>query len=259
MAGKSGKCPKCQQPIKIPQPAPNATKTPQAAPGAKPKATQQPPAANNSLDGLFEAAGLTQRKGNFCPSCDAPVQAGAVMCVQCGLQFAEGTVLESHKVETKRQFGNKRLNEAADMMAREADTEKRLLGAGTPWWFMFAGLAGIVVFIGGAVIKMDASTSGQISSNAMMARIQKAAMLTVLIASAGSAAGLVASFSYIAIVVNSFYESLKQGLLCLFAPLYIVFYMFSRIISRRLLSTVILFWITLTLAIVCLVYALPKI
>lgn len=217
------------------------------------------PQAPSALDGLFEAAGLTQRQGNFCPSCDAPVQPGAVLCVKCGLNFAEGVVHEAHKVQSTKQFGNKRLNEAADMMAREADTQNRLLGSGTPWWFMVAGLAGLIVFIGGALIKMDAITSGQISGNKMMARIQNAHMMTVLVASAGAASSLVASFSYIALVAGAFFETTKQGLLCLLAPFYVVYYMFSRIKSRRLMSTVIMFWVTLILGIVALVYALPKI
>jgi len=277
MAGKSGKCPKCQQIIKVPvaatpaksgQSAPN----PQAAakagtPAAPAKATGAPANAKGTqasaiapaaaavgLGGLLDAAGLTQRTGRFCPACDAPAANTAVICVKCGLNFTEGTKLEGFQSTEKKRFGNKRLNEAA-----EIETEKRLLNTGSPWWFMFAGLMGLVVFIGGALVKMDATTSGKKSTVDTIARIQQADWLSVLSASAGTACALIASFASIAILFTAFSESAKQGLLCFFVPFYVIYYMFSRISSKRLFGTVMIFWVTQILAICLLGYSLPRI
>lgn len=255
LAGKSGKCPKCQQVIKIPAAAP-AQKAPAKS---GPPASQPAPNSNAALAGLFDAAGLEQKKGRICPSCEAPVHPTAVICVKCGMNFQEGTQLTGYKSQEKRMFGDRRLNEAADMMAREAETESRLLNTGPPWWFMFAGLAGILVFIGGAGVKMDAATTGKKSSIEVINRVQSADMLTVLAASAGAACALIATFSNFAILITAFFESAKQGLLCMFAPLYILYYMFSRIRTHRLVGTVVLLWTTAILAGVLLGYSLPKI
>ena len=156
MAGKSGKCPKCQQIIKVPvavtpaksgQSAPSSPTTAKAGTPAAPAKTTGAPAnakgtqasadapaiAPAGLGGLLDAAGLTQRTGRFCPACDAPAANTAVICVKCGLNFTEGTKLEGFQSTEKKRFGNKRLNEAADMMSRELETEKRLLNTGSPW------------------------------------------------------------------------------------------------------------------------------
>jgi hypothetical protein len=259
LAGKSGKCPKCQQILKIPASneaasSPVAKQNPAAKP--KPPAPAQP---SSSLDGLFESAGLSQKKGKLCPSCDAPIQPGSVICIKCGFHFEEGAQLTGFKSTQKKAFGNKRLNEAATMMEREAETESRLLNTGPPWWFLFSALAGLLIFIGGAAIKMDAATTGNKSSVEMLSRIQSASMFTVLCASGGAACILVANFATLAILFTAFFESLKQGLLCFFAPFYIIYYMFSRIKSKALFSTVLIFWGTIIVGGLLLAYSLPKI
>ncbi|MEQ1827289.1 MAG: hypothetical protein ABL921_15135 [Pirellula sp.] len=266
MAGKAGKCPKCQQIIKIPvassaQANPAAQKNSGAA--SKPPQPAKPPQpmaiAPSALEGLFEAAGLEKKKGNLCPSCETPIQRGSILCVKCGLNFQEGTQLTGFQAEEKKEFGNKRLNEAARMMAREADTETRLLNTGQPWWMLFATLAGVLVFIAGAAVKMDAATTGKKSNVEIVSRIQSASMFTVLCASAGAACMLIATFSLWAILFTAFFESIKQGLLCFFIPLYIFYYMFSRIKSQSLVSTVSLYWTTTIIGILLLGYSLPKI
>ena len=263
MAGKSGKCPKCQQLIKVPgapQPAKAAASTPSAAskPASGPKKAEIPNTPT-ALDGLLEAAGLTQRQGKYCPACDAPVQTGAVLCIKCGFNFAEGTKLEAHKTATTKRFGNKQLNEAIDMMARESVTEARLLKTGSPWWFLFAFLTGVVVLITGALVKMDANTSGEISSNPTIARIQKAHILVVMAASAGLGCLLISNIAQLAILFTAFKESWKQGLLCLFAPFYILYYMFSRMRVYRLGSTIAILFVNAILAGLLMAYSFPKI
>jgi len=259
MAGKTGKCPKCKQPLKIPGAATPAAVS--VTPAASAKATKAPTVVqvNSSLAGLFEEAGLSQRKGEFCPNCDEPKHPVAVICVKCGLSFIEGTKIEGHQVVVSKKFGNKNLDHAEEMMAREVGTQNRMLQTGAPWWMMFAFLAGLVILIAGVAVKMDAGQTGTISTVPLMAKIQKAQWIHVLSGSLGMGSILIAIFAYLAILFNSFYESAKQGLLCLFVPLYIVFYMFSRMFSRKLWNTILIFFITAILAGVCLGFALPKI
>ena len=262
MAGKSGKCPKCQQLVKIPLAASADAGAPAKAAATAKKAKPQlvsPQPSTSTMAGLLDAAGLVQKSGTFCPHCDQPSKPGAVICTHCGFNFAEGTKVEGHKSSEKRQFGNKNLNEAAAMMVREESVQKRLLATGTPWWTMFALFLGLVIFLAVILVKMDATQTGEVSKTEWMARIQKAFWGPVIAGASGTGFLLVAIFAYLALIFTAFFESKKQGFLCLLAPLYIVYYMFSRIKSQKLFGTVVIIWFTSILAGFLLSYALPKI
>ncbi len=264
MAGKRGKCPKCKEILQIP-PSGAGTAKPATSGVAKGGGTQGggggpvPTPAPTGMASLFDEVGLVQKTGRSCPSCDAPVPPNTVLCVNCGFNFAEGTKIDGVKVAAARQFGNKHLNEAAAMMSREKSTEDRLLGAGAPWWMMLSILVGIIVFIAGLGIKMAAGTSGELSTVEWMRRIQEATYLVVLVGTIGMAMALVNVFSVLAILITAFKESTKEGLLTFFAPFYIYYYMFSRLFSQFLVTTVAIYWVSGILAGVCLAYALPKI
>ena len=261
MAGKSGKCPKCQKMLKIPaaSSAPAEAAKPAGTPKLGKTASGSPKPTASTMADLLDTAGLVQKTGIFCPHCDQPSKPGAVICTHCGFNFTEGTKVEGHKSNQKKQFGNKNLNEAVESMKREASTQSRMQATGTPWWMMFATLAALLMFVSGALIKMDASQTGEVSTMEWMARIQKANWLPVIAGAAGSGFLLIAVFAYISFIFTAFFESRKQGILCLFAPLYIIYYMFSRIKSHKLFGTVVIMWITSILAGLLLAYALPKI
>ena len=280
LAGKGVKCPKCQKAIRIPAAggaaaAPAAAtasgtgsatsaKKPGAAPAAtkpaaaKPAASAKTAPASDALSNLFDQAGLKKREGTFCPSCDKALPPGTTICVACGFHLEQGAKLEGFQVEVK-EFGDKRLVEAAEMMKREAETDKRLIGAGMPWWMMLAIVLGMLFMITAVLLKMDVKASGSTSTVPMIAKIQRANLLPVLAFSVGGAAALIGIFAYMAIALGSFKESAKQGLLNLFAPFYIVYYMFSRMEARRLLGTIVIFWVSAVIAGICLGYSLPKI
>src|SRR6185436_4284646 len=85
MAGKTLKCPKCQQPLKVPARS--------AAPAARPAqaAAPAPAAPTGSLAGLFDEAGFKEHKGPRCPQCGQPLKtADAIMCTHCGLNLQSG-------------------------------------------------------------------------------------------------------------------------------------------------------------------------
>ena len=260
MAGKGVKCPKCQSVIAVPASAStNPPKTqPAKSPAAKAPAASAPAGGQDAMSKLLDSAGLKKREGTFCPSCDRSLPPGTAICVGCGYSLEAGSKIEGFAVETK-EFGNIRLVEAAEMMAREADTEKRLLKAGMPWWMMFAIILGVLFMMTAILLKMDVKTSGNVSSVPVIAKLQSADFGPVIAFSAGGAACLVALFSLWAIQGSAYKESMKQGLLCTFTIVYSFYYMFSRMKERRLGSTVMIFWISAIVAGICLGYSLPKI
>ena len=258
MAGKQVKCPKCQKVIPVAAPKAPAAKPPAAKPAAAKPAAPNPPGGQDAMAILLDSAGLKKREGIFCPGCDRPLPTGSAICVGCGYNLQAGSKIEGFEVETK-EFGNKRLAEAADMMAREVETEKRLLKAGMPWWMMLAIILGVLFMMSAILLKMDVNTSGKVSSVPILAKFQSASFGPVIAFSVGGAACLVGLFALFAIQATAFKESIQQGLLCTLTVLYVFYYMFSRMKSRKLGSTVAIFWISAILAGVCLGYSLPKI
>lgn len=258
MAGKQVKCPKCQKVIPVAAPKAPAAKPPAAKPAAAKPAAPNPPGGQDAMAILLDSAGLKKREGIFCPGCDRPLPTGSAICVGCGYNLQAGSKIEGFEVETK-EFGNKRLAEAADMMAREVETEKRLLKAGMPWWMMLAIILGVLFMMSAILLKMDVNTSGKVSSVPILAKFQSASFGPVIAFSVGGAACLVGLFALFAIQATAFKESIQQGLLCTLTVLYVFYYMFSRMKSRKLGSTVAIFWISAILAGICLGYSLPKI
>jgi len=257
MAGKQVKCPKCQK--VIPVGAPGAQTPAVKTPAPKPPAAKPTPATGqDAMSMLLDSAGLKKREGTFCPACDRTLPTGSAICVGCGFNLEAGSKIEGFEVETK-EFGNKRLAEAADMMARESETEKRLLKSGMPWWMMLAIILGVLFMMSAILLKMDVNTSGKTSTVPLIAKFQSASFGPVIAFSIGGAACLVGLFALLAIQATAFKESIKQGLLCSLTVFYVFYYMFSRMKARKLGSTVLIFWIAAILAGICLGYSLPKI
>jgi hypothetical protein len=261
MAGKGVKCPKCQSVIAVPaatkptsKPSPDKASVSAKSPTPAKTAT----AGQDAMSKLLDSAGLKKREGIFCPSCDRSLPPGTAICVGCGYSLEVGSKIEGFEVETK-EFGNKRLVEAAEMMAREAETENRLLKAGMPWWMMLAIILGVLFMMTSILLKMDVKTSGNVSSVPLIAKLQSAGYLPVIAFSAGGAAVLVALFSLMAVQATAYKESIKQGLLCSLTAVYVFYYMFSRMKERKLGSIVLIFWISAVLAGILLGYSLPKI
>ncbi len=99
LAGKTVKCPKCQKPLKIPGGASAAAASGGATAGARapqrtPQAGQSAPAKPvGGISDLLDEAGFSAPKphaGPRCPACDAPMQPGAVLCVECGFNTQSG-------------------------------------------------------------------------------------------------------------------------------------------------------------------------
>lgn len=97
LAGRTVKCPNCQQPLKIPasQAAAPAAPTPVAPTPVAPTPVAPAPAGDAFAD-LFDDAGMGHQGGPICPSCNAGVADGAVICIHCGYNLETGQRLRTN-------------------------------------------------------------------------------------------------------------------------------------------------------------------
>ncbi len=218
MAGKSGKCPKCQNVVRIPAAGGGGRResaqvgrfrgfeTSSPKPAAKVASAVQlrPP---NRLDSLFEEAGLVKKVGNFCPNCDTPYPNGALLCTKCGLNLQTGEKLSAHETEAARaEFRNKHLNEAAQMMQREDDLQSRTLNAGTPWWVMLCVLLSGISIAAAGVIIVDGRLTEPQPTSTPIGKLQALPIgLTLSLVLAANCI-LVTNFAHFAVVVAAFRE-----------------------------------------------------
>ena len=276
MAGKSGKCPKCQNVVRIPAAggaSESATKPTLAAKSSgvaksagasKPVAEKAVVAAGanpNRMDSLFEEAGLVKKVGNFCPNCDTPYPTGALLCTRCGLNLQTGEKLAAHETEAARaEFRNKHLNEAAQMMRREDDLQSRTLNAGTPWWVMLCVLlSGISIAAAGIIIVDGRLTEPQPTSTPIgkLQALPVGLMLSLVLA---INCILVTNFAHFAVVVAAFREKTSYGWMSLLVPMYSGYYGISRF--RQLSGTVVAYVVAVLIGIPIIIYLameLPKV
>ncbi len=213
MQGKSVKCPGCQQVLRVP-----AGGAAQPAATQRAAAAQQPAAADDSMAGLFDEEGFSAAVEAVCPSCRAEMPGNAVLCTKCGYHKEAGATLEAHKTAgVDIDHGTLALDKAAVDMERAADLQKTMLrGAGLPWW----GLALALFMLGSglliAVLAVNASrrVDETISFNPMH-------LFFVLSGAAFFAISAGANFM---IILHAFKDSLQNGLICLFVPVFGVLY-----------------------------------
>lgn len=142
MAGKRVKCPKCNEPLTIP-----AAKTP--SPAATPRA---------GITDLLDEVGVRgARLGPVCPDCGEDVQPGAILCIQCGYNFAMGRRMYTEAGDSQYQdaHGESNVEKLLAKAERELDetpisAEGEDFGDG-PESFLIAGAAAIVAVILAAI------------------------------------------------------------------------------------------------------------
>ncbi len=106
-AGKTLKCPKCSQPVKVPAAGTAAAKP--AAPASAPKkAPAKEAAAAHSVNSLLDEIGLAppSRSAVTCSNCGADMKEGDVLCLSCGFN-----------TQTKKQLG--RTSDGAALARRQ--------------------------------------------------------------------------------------------------------------------------------------------
>lgn len=124
LAGKAVKCPKCSQPLRIP--AAEGAAKPSAAAKTPTKAPEPP--VDNSVSNILDEFGIGKTVvGNKCPSCQAAMAEGAVICIQCGYN----TKTNKKLVRQADSDATKRRDEIYAGQAARAAAMKPRSGAGS--------------------------------------------------------------------------------------------------------------------------------
>jgi hypothetical protein len=174
LAGKTVKCPACQQPLKIPggsaavapaakpagaksaaakPAAPAGTKPAAAKPAAPAKAAAPSPAAG--AGDLFDEIGLQAAAPDTrpCPGCTEPLPIAAVVCIKCGYNTRIGRRMETVKVgggggghEGHGVVAQDLMNRAAQVIDDDAAEEVKKTKQGMPWWVFLVALILLVCF-----------------------------------------------------------------------------------------------------------------
>jgi len=152
LAGKAVKCPKCQQPLRIPSP------TTAAKPAAKTPAPAPDPLGGGNV---FDEVGLKQHAVGTrpCPGCGEPLAQEAVVCVKCGYNMKLGRRMTTAKMSGGGDDHAGHGAIAADLLERAAQTleedqeaEKSATNEGLPWWVYLILLAVLVGFLGTMIV-----------------------------------------------------------------------------------------------------------
>lgn len=204
MAGKTLKCPKCQQPLPIPA---------RAAPAAPASA---PAPQSNQLASLFEEAGFKEHRGPRCPQCGKPLtNPTAILCTHCGFHLQTGQKFEGAKVYKEGERGHA---EAADNLLARAEKQietdkveaKKNVKSGMPAWVLFLALAGIVAFVTG-MFMIPRDQAFEISGYCLVGF------------------GSLMSFYYgVRMIIVAFQESTTCGILYILLPVYPLYYLITR-------------------------------
>jgi hypothetical protein len=247
LAGKTVKCPNCQQPLKIPGGQPQAAKAPAAAAAkpasAKPAAAAAKPAAAKpaaaqpaakaaaakpaapaprpaapSGDSLFDEIGLQKAEANTrpCPGCTQAMPIEAVICIKCGYNTKLGRRMETVKAGTGGGEGGHGavaadlLAKAAEVMDEDAAEERKKTTEGVPWFVWLIVLCLVIGF--GVMMSMLPLKKALFTAGMGLAVI----------------AQLVNLYAAIRLWIIAFSESVVQGLLCLFVPFYMLYYIATR-------------------------------
>ncbi|MCO6458307.1 MAG: hypothetical protein J5I93_23620 [Pirellulaceae bacterium] len=201
LAGKAVKCPKCGQPLRIPDPRHAG-----AAAGA-PARQAAPQAPAGPLDDLFDEVGLQAApSGRRCMQCGSAMPANAILCVQCGFNYQTGERVQSAgdlalQGMPKETFGNPQLDRAArelEYQAAEAKKTNDLI----PWWAYLVALAALGTFVVG-MLMLPTHIAMTISGGLLL-----------------SVGFIVSAVGGIWIIVIAFQDSVAQGIMVLLIPFY---------------------------------------
>jgi hypothetical protein len=231
LAGRTVKCPKCQQPLKIPAGgAPVAATAPRPAAPAQP-ASQQPPNRQISAPlpsqsggpggnhGLYDEIGLkAQQAGTSpCPGCAKPMPVNAVVCIQCGYNKKLGRRMETVKQgEAALLPGGHNvtvddlLSKAAQSIADDKEEERKKTREGMPWWVYMIGIFACIGFM-----------------ITMMILPKHIALATGGVIIWGLCV-VVNIYATIRIYMIAFNESVGEGVMCLICGLYQLYFIFTH-------------------------------
>src|SRR5262245_22757050 len=160
LAGKAVKCPKCQQPLRIPA-ASAAAKPTAKSPAAAAKSP--PAAASDAFSGgsLFDEVGLKQHATGTtpCPGCGKPLAQNVVVCIECGYNTKLGRRMTTAKIGGAGEGADGHGGVASSIMERAAqtldedkDAADSATSEGLPWWVYLIFLAILGGFLGTMIV-----------------------------------------------------------------------------------------------------------
>ncbi len=115
LAGRRVKCPKCKEPLKIPEPK-KATKTVAASPA--------PVASHNPLLDLLDEQNVRSAvRGPMCENCAGELEPGAIICMECGFNQETGGQLETEAYEDDSESGAESAMSDADRIMAKAERD----------------------------------------------------------------------------------------------------------------------------------------
>lgn len=235
LAGTETRCPRCGEPLKIPQPQSTPSQSDQShknqpqttaqkrqsqqdrtqRPQKKQVAQKQGPVAA-PLDDLLDDVGLTASKtGQRCPECRADWQPGSVLCVHCGYNAELGKQIKTRRDRFADEDAS--LPESVRKAMKEVRHEKvnQVAGSGRG---VGAWIVGVILFGGAGLIIVIAAVSGQAVGQPGPGAQPVA---TTAIMSFALLAGFAMSCGgWIWLTVIAFKDHLYHGLGCLFVPPY---------------------------------------
>lgn len=242
MAGKSGKCPKCQATLRIPaaagaatagqtaaaKPAASSTTAKPAAakPATKPAPKPTPAAAPAAaMDDLFDEIGLTKKTGPVCPKCGGSVQRNAALCTHCGfnLQTGEQAIGFEARIE-REEFKNPFLQEAASNMHAEVVSEERHAKAGTPWWMLVSFLLGALCIGAAGIIIVDATMNEPAEEGTFLGKLQRERFGVVAGVTFATVGCMISFFAHLSIVIFAFSKKVGIGFATLLVPFYNIYF-----------------------------------
>lgn len=237
LGGRTVKCPKCQQPLKIPTAAAapvGAAAAPRTA-GPKPQPPQPGPAAQpgrplsaplpsqgggpGSSHGHWDDVGLVAQQAGTapCPGCAKPMPVNAIVCIQCGYNKKLGRRMETVKqAEATALPGGHNvtvddlLSKAAQSIEEDKEEERKKNREGMPWWVYLIGIFGCVGFM------------------ITMMLLPKAVALTTGGFIIWGLCIAINIYATIRIYMIAFNESVTEGVLCLVCGFYQLYFIFTH-------------------------------
>ncbi len=227
-AGKAIKCPGCAAILKVPAagapaaPSP-AQKQAYAAPPAAVRSAQPTALQSSRMDDLFSEEGFVNQVAAVCPACRAEMTAAAVLCTKCGYNKQTGTRLDGHKTAgVDISHGEMALLQAKKEMARNQESQDRLLGnTGMPWWML--ALILFLIVSSTAITVVAINVSRQVNGTAVFNPLA-----TFLLLGFG-ACQTIAWGAFASIAIKAYkIDDAKQAALCFFVPFYVLYYVMNH-------------------------------
>ena len=177
------------------------------------------------MDDFFDEEGFEKAATAVCPACRENMPPGAVLCTKCGYHTVQGVRVAGHKTPgVDISMGDIALEKAKQDMASADKLQKDLIaGAGSPTWVLALVLTLLTGFATIGVIAMNmrqrAAASDTVNTfNAVATFLLFAAICCFVVAAA----------AYVLVIIKAFKKEPKQGWLCTFVPLYILYFGFSN-------------------------------